>query len=315
TYHLYLRPGEELVAKAGGLHRFMNWKRNILTDSGGFQVFSLAKLRRISDEGVYFNSHIDGSVHFLSPEKVMQIEQDLGADIAMCFDQCVEYPCSYEVAEEAVRRTTLWARRSRDSHHREDQALFGIVQGSVFKDLRIRSVEQLLELDFPGYGIGGLSVGEPHVEMYNVLDAIRHILPMDKPRYLMGVGFAPNLVEGVSRGVDMFDCVLPTRNGRNGSVFTSRGHLNIKNLCFADDFSPIDENCDCYVCRTFTRSYLRHLYKAGEILSSRLCTWHNIHFLVDLMKKARLSILNGQFPEFKERFLNEFLKGEVADDC
>jgi len=315
TYHLYLRPGPGIIDLAGGLHRFMGWDHPILTDSGGFQVFSLSDLNAVSDDGVICRSHLDGSTHFMSPEWAMGVQETLGSDIAMCFDQCVKYPCSYEVAEEAVRRTTLWARRSRDSHHREDQALFGIVQGSVFKDLRIRSVEQLLELDFPGYGIGGLSVGEPHVEMYNVLDAIRHILPMDKPRYLMGVGFAPNLVEGVSRGVDMFDCVLPTRNGRNGSVFTSRGHLNIKNLCFADDFSPIDENCDCYVCRTFTRSYLRHLYKAGEILSSRLCTWHNIHFLVDLMKKARLSILNGQFPEFKERFLNEFLKGEVADDC
>ena len=287
----------------------MCWDHPILTDSGGFQVFSLSDLNRVNDEGVQCRSHLDGSLHNMSPEWAMKVQQDLGSDIAMCFDQCVRYPCSYEEAEEGVRRTSLWARRSMDAHSRTDQALFGIVQGSVFPDLRERSALELKNLDFPGYGIGGLSVGESHAEMYHALDTLKDILPSHKPRYLMGVGFAPNLVEGVARGVDMFDCVLPTRNGRNGTVFTSSGHLNIKNLSFSDDFHPIDPECDCYVCRNFSRAYIRHLHKAGEILSSRLCTWHNIHFLVNLMDRARDAIINGTFPQFSADFHHKFIKG------
>jgi len=315
TYHLYLRPGSSIIRQAGGLHSFMGWNHPILTDSGGFQVFSLSDLNRVTDEGVQCRSHLDGSIHNMSPEWAMKVQQDLGSDIAMCFDQCVRYPCSYAEAEEGVRRTSLWAQRSLDAHSRSDQALFGIVQGSVFPELRERSALELKKIDFEGYGIGGLSVGEPHAEMYNALDTLKSILPFHKPRYLMGVGYAPNLVEGVARGVDMFDCVLPTRNGRNGTVFTSSGHLNIKNLSFSDDFTPIDNECDCYVCRNFSRAYLRHLHKAGEILSARLCTWHNISFLVNIMERARDAIIEGTFPEFRESFHHKFMKGDRKNGC
>lgn len=240
AYHLYLRPGEELIAQAGGLHRFMNWKGNILTDSGGFQVFSLAKLRRTTDEGVYFNSHIDGSVHFLSPEKVMHIEQQLGADIVMCFDECAPYPCSYEEALQAVIRTSLWAERCKESHHRSDQTLFAIVQGNIFPDLREKSALELIKMDFPAYAIGGLSVGEPKEDMYRILELMHDLLPVDKPRYLMGVGTPEDLLEGVKRGVDMFDCVLPTRLARHGTAYTAAGKITVRNASYADDFSPID---------------------------------------------------------------------------
>ena len=306
TYHLYLRPGEELVAKAGGLHRFMNWKRNILTDSGGFQVFSLAKLRRISDEGVYFNSHIDGSVHFLSPEKVMQIEQDLGADIAMCFDECAPYPCSYEEALQAVVRTSLWADRCRENHHRTDQTLFAIVQGNIFPDLRQRSAQELLKMDFPAYAIGGLSVGEPKKDMYRILELMHDLLPADKPRYLMGVGTPEDLLEGVKRGVDMFDCVLPTRLARHGTAYTAEGKITVRNASYADDFSPIDSCCDCYVCRNYSRAYLRHLIKAEEILAHRLLSYHNVYFLVKLMENIRSAINLGVFSNFYHDFLNTY---------
>ncbi|MDD2372875.1 MAG: tRNA guanosine(34) transglycosylase Tgt [Syntrophomonadaceae bacterium] len=306
TYHLYLRPGEELVAKAGGLHRFMNWKGNVLTDSGGFQVFSLAKLRRISDEGVYFNSHIDGSVHFLSPEKVMQIEQQLGADIAMCFDECAPYPCTYEEALQAVIRTSLWAGRCRENHHRSDQTLFAIVQGNIFPDLRQRSAEELLKLDFPAYAIGGLSVGEPKEDMYRILELMHDLLPADKPRYLMGVGTPEDLLEGVKRGVDMFDCVLPTRLARHGTAYTAEGKITVRNAQFADDFSPIDNCCDCYVCRNYSRAYLRHLIKAEEILAHRLLSYHNVYFLVKLMENIRSAINLGVFSTFYHDFLNTY---------
>jgi queuine tRNA-ribosyltransferase len=312
TYHLSLRPGEALIAEAGGLHRFMGWNRPILTDSGGFQVFSLATSRKISDEGVAFRSHLDGSLHFLSPERSVAIQEQLGSDIAMCFDECVPYPVSREASLRAVERTLVWARRCREVHVREDQLLFGIVQGSVYAEQRIDCARRLVEMDFPGLAIGGLSVGEPHEEMYRMLDTVMPFMPTTRPRYLMGVGYPPNLVEGVARGVDMFDCVLPTRNGRNGTVFTSEGRLNIKNLEFSRDFSPLDPECDCYVCRTYTRAYLRHLYKAGEILSSRLCTWHNIHFLLRLMRRMRGAILGGTFPEFRRDFLSRF-KDETKD--
>jgi queuine tRNA-ribosyltransferase len=306
TYHLYLRPGAELVADAGGLHRFMGWDRPILTDSGGFQVFSLARLGKISDEGVKCRSHIDGSLHMMSPEWAMEVQQLLGSDIAMCFDQCVPYPCTREDALRALERTTLWARRSKDAHRRGDQALFGIVQGSAFDDLRLRSARELAELDFVGYGIGGLSVGEPHSDMYRILDLLSPVMPAEKPRYLMGVGYPPNIVEGIARGVDMFDCVLPTRNGRNGTLFTSFGRVNIKAKKYERDFSPVDPECDCYLCRNFTRAYLRHLYQAGEILAARLCTWHNLRFTLSLAERAREAILAGGFPAFRAQFNEAF---------
>lgn len=302
TYHLYLRPGADLVEKAGGLHQFMNWKSGILTDSGGFQVFSLQGLRKISDEGVVFQSHIDGSRHFLSPEIVMDVEQKLGADIAMCFDECAPYPCSYEEAERAVSRTTLWARRCREYHRRPDQALFGIIQGNVFPDLRERSIKEITALDFPGYAIGGLSVGEPKEEMYRILDLTDELMPADKVRYLMGVGAPEDLVEGVRRGVDMFDCVLPTRIARHGTAFTRKGKVVVRNAAYAEDFTPLDPDCDCQVCRNYSRAYIRHLIKAEEILAHILLTYHNLYFLIKLMKDIREAIGKNQFTEFRERF-------------
>lgn len=306
TYHLYLRPGEELVAKAGGLHNFMNWKRNILTDSGGFQVFSLSKLRKISDEGVEFQSHIDGSRHFLSPEKVMDIEQKLGADIAMCFDECAPYPCSYEEAERAVERTALWAKRCREVHRRQDQLLFGIVQGNVFPDLRARSTEELVKLDFPGYAVGGLSVGEPKENMYEILEFLHPLLPDGKPRYLMGVGEPEDLIEGVKRGIDMFDCVVPTRLARHGTAYTHSGKITVRNAAHMEDFSPIDDCCDCYVCRNYSRAYLRHLIKAEEILAHRLLSYHNVYFLVNLMARIRDALREGNLDRFSDDFFNEY---------
>ncbi len=306
TYHLYLRPGAELIEKAGGLHGFMNWKRGILTDSGGFQVFSLSKLRQITDEGVYFNSHIDGSRHFLTPEKVMEIEQKLGADIAMCFDECAPYPCSYEEAEKAVERTTLWAQRCKDTHNRTDQALFGIVQGNIFPDLREKSARDLTALDFHGYGIGGLSVGEPKTDMYSMLDLMDKILPWEKPRYLMGVGAPEDLLEGVRRGVDMFDCVLPTRLARHGSAYTHEGRITVRNASYAEDFKPLDSTCDCWVCRNYSRAYIRHLIKAGEILAHRLLSYHNVYFLAKMMEKMRIAIKEDRFLEYYHEFLAKY---------
>ena len=311
TYHLYLRPGHEVIREAGGLHRFMAWPGLILTDSGGFQVFSLSTLREISDDGVTFRSHLDGTTHLMSPELSIKVQEALGSDIAMCFDECVPYPCSPGDSQEAVRRTLLWARRCQDVHSRADQTLFGIVQGSVFEDQRISCARELAAMDFPGYAVGGLSVGEPHSEMYRILDAVIPALPEGKPRYLMGVGYPPNLVEGVARGIDMFDCVLPTRNGRNGTLFTPGGRMNIKNLEYERDFRPIDPQCGCYACRNFTRAYIRHLFRSGEILASRLCTWHNLHYLLDLMRGIRGSIRSGNFADFRERFHEEFRGGGV----
>ncbi len=314
TYHLYLRPGREVVREAGGLHRFMAWPGHILTDSGGFQVFSLSTLREISEEGVRFRSHIDGSEHNMTPELSIRIQEDLGSDIAMCFDECVRYPCTREESEAALGRTLRWAERCRASHSRDGQALFGIVQGSVFEDQRIRCARELKGMDFPGYAIGGLSVGEPHEEMYRTLDTVCPELPSVKPRYLMGVGYPSNLVEGVARGVDMFDCVLPTRDGRNGTLFTSYGRINIKRREYEKDFGPIDPECGCYACRNFSRAYIRHLYRSREILASRLCTWHNLFFLTDLMKRIRSSIMDGTFPEFRKRFHEVFRDGADPDD-
>ncbi len=309
TYHLYLRPGHELIQEAGGLHNFMNWQGPILTDSGGFQVFSLGPLRTITEEGVTFRSHIDGSKHLFTAEKVMEIEEALGADIAMAFDECAPYPCEKEYALAALERTTRWAKRCKEAHKREDQALFGIIQGGVYKDLRERSARELIEMDFPGYGIGGLSVGEPKEIMYDVLDHLMPLMPKDKPRYLMGVGSPDCLIEGVIRGVDMFDCVLPTRIARNGAVFTHRGRLTVRNAEFARDFRPMDEQCDCYACRNYTRAYVRHLIKSDEILGIRLTTIHNLHFIQNLMEKIREAIREDKLLEYRDEFYKQYNEG------
>jgi len=306
TYHLYLRPGHDLVKEAGGLHKFMNWDRPILTDSGGFQVFSLGDLRTVQEDGVEFRSHHDGSKHFFSPEKVMEIENALGADIIMAFDECAPYPCSFEYAKKAMERTTRWARRCKEAHKREDQALFGIIQGNVYRELREQSAKEITALDLPGYAIGGLSVGEPKELMYEVLDYTTPLMPKEKPRYLMGVGAPDNLVEGIMRGVDMFDCVLPTRIARNGTVFTKRGKLVIRNAVYARDFRPLDSECSCYTCRNYTRAYIRHLIKANEILGLRLTTIHNLYFLINLVKEIREAILEDRFLEFREEFYEHY---------
>ena len=306
TYHLYMRPGEKLIEKAGGLHNFMHWDRSILTDSGGFQVFSLSDLRNIKEEGVTFKSHIDGSKHFISPEKDMEIQNALGADIIMCFDECLPYPCDYDYAKKSLDRTIRWAARCKEAHkNTEKQALFGIIQGGMYKDLREYSVQKTVELDFPGYSIGGLSIGEPKPVMYDALDWTVHLLPENKPRYLMGVGSPDCLLEGVMRGIDMFDCVLPTRIARNGTVFTSKGKLVIRNAEYAEDFRPLDDECDCYACRNFSRAYIRHLFKAQEILAARLATIHNLRFLIKLMENIRKSIKDDTFLEFRKEFYNK----------
>lgn len=309
TYHLYLRPGAELIRAAGGLHAFMHWKGAILTDSGGFQVFSLAKLRRIEEGGVRFRSHLDGSEHFLTPEKVVTVQEALGADIAMCFDECIPYPSTSEYIRQSVDLTTSWARRCREAHTRSDQALFGIVQGGVHLEERERSARSLVELDFPGYAIGGLSVGEPKDVMYQVLAHTLPFLPADRPRYLMGVGSPDCLIEGVEQGVDMFDCVLPTRIGRNGSLFTLAGRVIVRDAAYAGDFSPPDPECDCYVCQSYTRAYLRHLFKAGEILALRLATYHNLHFLLTLMERLRAAAAAGDLRPVRERYAS-YLHGQ-----
>jgi queuine tRNA-ribosyltransferase len=306
TYHLYLRPGQDIVSEAGGLHDFMNWKGPILTDSGGFQVFSLGPLRKIDENGVMFRSHIDGSEHYFSPEKSIEIQEALGADIIMAFDECAPYPCTHEYASQAVDRTTRWAKRCLEAKKRTDQALFGIIQGGEYRDLREKSTSELLAMDFPGYAIGGLSVGEPKDIMYRVLDYTIPLIPADKPRYLMGVGSPDCLLEGVARGVDMFDCVLPTRIARNGTVFVSDGKLVIRNAEFARDFRPLEEGCQCYTCQNYSRAYIRHLIKADEILGVRLTTIHNLHFILNLMKNIRKAIEQNKFIQFKEDFLSRY---------
>ncbi len=307
TYHLHMRPGEDIVKEAGGLHSFMNWDRPILTDSGGFQVFSLSDLRDIKEEGVTFKSHIDGSRHFITPEMATRIQNDLGADIIMAFDECIPYPAEYDYAKKSLERTTRWAKRCKETHRNPDtQALFGIVQGGMYKDLREQSAYELLELDFPGYAIGGLSVGEPAEEMYAMLDHTVPLLPEDRPRYLMGVGSPDYLIEGAIRGIDMFDCVLPTRIGRNGTAMTSRGRVIVRDAKYARDFSPIDPECDCYACRNYTRAYIRHLVKAGEMFGLRLVTIHNIYFLLNLMKSIRQAIINDRLLDFKVEFFEKY---------
>lgn len=307
TYHLYMRPGHELVEKAGGLHKFMNWDRPILTDSGGFQVFSLGDLRKIKEEGVEFSSHLDGSKHFISPEKAVEIQTALGADIIMAFDECAPYPADREYVKNSLERTTRWAKRCKDAHkNTENQALFGIVQGGMYPDLRAQSAKEIMDIGFPGYAVGGLSVGEPKELMYEVLESTTPLLPEDKPRYLMGVGSPDALIEGVIRGIDMFDCVLQTRTGRNGTAMTSQGKVNIKNQKYFDDFSPLDPECDCYTCKNYTKAYLRHLYKAGEILSSRLMTTHNLHFSLNLMKQVRQAIMEDRLLDFRDEFFKKY---------
>ncbi len=309
TYHLHLRPGEDLVQEAGGLHKFMNWDRPILTDSGGFQVFSLASLRKLTEEGVTFRSHLDGSKHFFSPETSIAIQEKLGSDIAMQFDECSAYPCSYDQAQKAMKRTIRWLHRCMDAKKRDDQALFGIVQGAFFKDLRIECAKEMAKLDLPGFGIGGLSVGEPKEIMYDMLEAINPHMPEGKPRYLMGVGSPDCLIEGVIRGVDMFDCVLATRVARNGTCFTRNGRLVIRNAKYAHDFGPLDETCDCYACRNFSRAYIRHLLKAEEIFGLRLCSLHNLRFLTRLMEDVRNAIEQDALGDFIEDFYAKHGRG------
>ena len=302
TYHLYLRPGGERIARLGGLHRFMHWHRSILTDSGGFQVFSLAKINKIEEEGVSFQSHIDGSRHLIRPETAVEIQGQLGSDVAMCFDECNTYPVSYEYAAGSMERTLRWAARCRAAHNHPDQALFGIVQGSVFLDLRRRCLDGLMEMGFDGYAMGSLSVGESKEQMMEVLEAVTPLFPDSKPRYLMGVGTPEDLVEGVRLGVDMFDCVMPTRNARNGMLFTSRGSMQIKNSCFADDPLPVEPGCACYTCSRFSRAYLRHLLLSKELLAYRLNTLHNLHYYLNLMEQMRSAVEYGNFEAWRRDF-------------
>lgn len=301
SYHLYLRPGVEVIARAGGLHKLMHWSGGILTDSGGFQIFSLGGLRKVEDDGVTFTSHIDGSTHYLTPERVIRIQNLLGSDIAMVLDHCPPYPSPYEEVQRAVERTGQWARRCLKSHLRRDQALFGIVQGGVYQDLRERSAGELVALNFPGYAIGGLSVGEPKELMYETLGSTVPLLPPEKPRYLMGVGSPDALLEGSRLGIDLFDCVLPTRIARNGRVMTSRGYLTIRNAVYAADMAPLDEQCSCPVCRRYTRAYIRHLFNAGELLGMRLATYHNLYYLSTLMLEIREAIREDKFKQYYQQ--------------
>ncbi len=307
TYHLYLRPGSKLVKEAGGLHKFMNWDRPILTDSGGFQVFSLGALRTITEEGVTFKSHLDGSEHFLSPEKVMEIENDLGSDIMMAFDECCPYPSTYEYTKASMERTTRWAIRCKEAHKNTDkQSLFGIVQGGFYKDLRKQSVEDLIKLDLPGYAIGGISVGEPKEEFLDILRYTTPLLPSSKPRYLMGVGTPDYLIEAALAGIDMCDCVLPTRIARNGTAMTWNGKVVVRNATYERDWEPLDQECDCYTCKNYTRAYIRHLVKTNEILGVRLLSIHNLRFLTSLMERVRIEIEKDNLLNFRNEFYKKY---------
>lgn len=304
TYHLYLRPGDEMVARRGGLHGFSQWKKPILTDSGGYQVFSLAALRKLSPDGVLFQSHIDGSKHLFTPESVVQIQRNLNSDIMMVLDECVEYGANFEYTERSLKLTTKWAQRCRDAYPQgtAGNLLFGIVQGGFFADLRRRSAEEICSIPFDGYAIGGLSVGESKAEMLEMLEVTAPLLPQEKPRYLMGVGTPLDILDAIAMGVDMFDCVLPTRNARNGTLYTSQGKVNIKRAQYREDDEPLDPNCDCYTCRTFSRAYLRHLYTARELLSYRLNTLHNLRFYLKTAERARKAIFDGTFAELRREY-------------
>jgi len=316
TYHLFLRPGDDVVAKFGGLHKFMNWPHPILTDSGGFQVFSLGAIRKIKEEGVYFRSHLDGSKRFISPEKSIEIQNNLGSDIVMLFDECPPGQSSREYLIPSIERTSRWAKRCVEAHKRpEDQGLFAIVQGGIYEDLRDKSMNELMEMDesFSGYAIGGLAVGEPREDMYRILNYITPKLPENKPRYLMGVGEPLDMLEAVEHGVDMMDCVQPSRIGRHGTTFTKYGRLVIKNAKYALDPRPLDEGCDCYVCKNYTRGYIRHLFKANEMLGQKLATYHNLYFLIKMMNGARDAIIEGKFNEYKENFINNYTQGKESE--
>ena len=306
TYHLFLRPGMDIIKKAGGLHNFMSWDKPILTDSGGYQIFSLALLRKISDEGVEFQSHIDGFRHLLTPEDVIQIQRDLDSDIIMPLDECVHYPASRDHAESAVERTIDWAKRSKKAFKGNGKLLFGILQGSTYEDLRKVCAKELLDLDFNGYAVGGVSVGEPKELSYNITHLSAGLLPKDKPRYMMGMGLPEDILEGVEAGIDMFDCIVPTRYGRTGAAFTSVGKIVIRNSPYIEDFTPLDPGCGCYACRNFSRAYIRHLFNTSEILGLMLVSFHNIYFYLDMMRKVRETIAQGKFAEFKKDFLNRY---------
>lgn len=320
AYHLFLRPGTEVIKKAGGLHNFISWQKPILTDSGGYQVFSLALLRKIDDQGVEFQSHIDGAKHYINPEGVIEIQADLGSDIMMPLDECVHYPCSKDQAKVAMKRTINWARRSKaalgvrrsalaesqEPNPGNRQLLFGIVQGATYEDLRKECAERILEIGFDGYAVGGVSVGEPKNLRYNIVNFVSGIMPQDKPRYLMGVGTIEDIIEAAELGIDMFDCVIPTRYGRNGTAFTSAGKMVIRNAPYIEDFRPLDERCACYACKNFSRAYLRHLFNTDEILGLRLVSLHNIHFYLETMRKIREAIKEDRFKEFKKEFLSNY---------
>ncbi len=309
AYHLYLRPGTETLEAAGGIHGFMGWDRPVLTDSGGFQVFSLSDLNKVRPEGVEFRSHLDGSRHFFTPEKAVDVQISIGSDIMMCFDECTSYPATRDMAGKSMRMTVDWAAKCKAqwiAREASSQALFGIVQGSVYEDLRQECAAALVDIDFPGYAIGGVSVGESKEEMVAAVEYTTPCLPVDKPRYLMGVGAPEDMLEAIERGVDMFDCVMPTRNARNGALFTSQGRVNIKNAKYARDFGPLDPSCTCPVCTTYTRAYLSHLYRAGEILALRLNTLHNLSFMLQLAADSRAAIQQGRFREFKKAFLAKY---------
>jgi len=313
TYHLYLRPGTEILEKAGGLHKFMGWDRPILTDSGGFQVFSLSELRKLKHDGVEFKSHLDGSKHFFSPEKVIQIQRSIGSDFMMPLDECTPFPCEYDYAKKSQELTSRWAVLNKEAFENSEplyghkQYLFGIIQGSVYKDLREKSAENLVNLDFDAYAIGGLAVGEPMEQMYELVDFTTDLMPVEKPRYLMGVGRPENILEAIERGVDMFDCVMPTRNARNAYLFTSLGVVSMRNAGYKEDFTPLDPNCSCYTCQNFTKSYLRHLFNAKEILAYELASIHNLTFYLNLVRQAREKIKEGTFSEWKKEIINKLM--------
>lgn len=314
AYHLYLRPGDSLIREMGGIHRFSGWDGSVLTDSGGYQIFSLGVLREIKEEGVLFQSHIDGSKHFLSPERIVEVQENIGADIYMCLDECVPYPSSYEYTKASVELTSRWAKRCKNAKQDEGKLLFGIVQGGFYKDLRLKSADDLVDMDFDGYAVGGLSVGEPKSIMWEMVDTVLELLPREKPRYLMGLGFPEDIVEGVKKGIDMFDCVIPTRHARNGNLFTWNGRINIKNTKYTKDEAPVDEECACYTCRTFSRAYLRHLFVSHELTSYYLNTLHNIFFYADLLKKVREAIYRGAFEAFYNEFKTRWKGGELQDE-